>query len=90
MALSCYYENTSNSVNVTRKEASDIIEFIANRITTCNRCNSRFWKKFIRDILLSLQDEQYTGGPGAIYYNKIEKNVDLIIYKLRYICFITL
>lgn len=90
MALSCYYENMNNSVNVISKEASDIIEFITNRITTCNRCNSRFWKKFIEDILLSLQDEQYTGGPGAKYYNKIEENVDIIIYKFRYICFITL
>ena len=66
---------------VSSPSTSRIMEYCANVV---NRKHHRaFWEFIIEQIQIGLFREEFTGGPGAIYYNRTEIACDKLIKKLN-------
>ena len=66
---------------VSCPSTSRIMEYCANVV---NRKHHRaFWEFIIEQIQIGLFREEFTGGPGAIYYNRTEIACDKLIKKLN-------
>lgn len=66
---------------VSSPSTSRIMEYCANVV---NRKHHRaFWEFIIEQIQIGLFSEEFTGGPGAIYYNRTEIACDKLIKKLN-------
>ncbi len=66
---------------VSSPSTSRIMEYCAKVV---NRKHHRaFWEFIIEQIQIGLFREEFTGGPGAIYYNRTEIACDKLIKKLN-------
>ena len=51
--------------------------------TTSEKHHIGFWKFITEQIQIGLFKDQYTGGPGSIYYNRTEVACNKLIKKLN-------
>lgn len=58
-----------------------IMEYCAKVVT--GKHNRGFWKFIIQEIQVGLYKDEYTGGPGSIYYNRTEIACDILVKKLN-------
>ena len=58
-----------------------IMEYCAEVVT--GKKNRAFWKFIIEQIQIGLFKDEYTGGPGSIYYNRTEIACDKLVKKLN-------
>lgn len=63
--------DTYGLIMISIPETPKILK-ICNKIIRGN-CNKEFWLGLVENIKTGLELEEYTGGPGAIYYNKTEE-----------------
>ena len=58
-----------------------IMEYCAKIVT--GKHHRGFWKFIVDQIQIGLFKDEYTGGPGAIYYNRTEFACDKLVEKLN-------
>ena len=86
----CYYYHEDNNpiIDISCKKTAEIIEYIAKKLTEENQNNSSYysnkWYNFLNDISEGLDEEEYIGGPGAVYYNRVENAYNTIIIKMMF------
>ena len=73
--------NSEPYINVMSPHTCAILEYSIkyapkNQLVIINDANSLLYNEILLKILQSLYEDQYTGGPGAKYYNKIEQIVN--------------
>ena len=90
LSNNCYYydEHYSSILEISCKKTAEIIEYIAKKLTVENQNNSCYfsnkWYKLLNDISEGLEEEEYIGGPGAVYYDRVENAYNRIIIKIMY------
>mgnify|MGYP004188593363 CR=1 FL=1 len=76
------FEVDHNSIFLTMIPSNArIMEYCAKVVT--GKHHRGFWKFIIQQIQFGLFKDEYTGGPGAIYYNRTEIACDKLVKKLN-------
>jgi len=78
MAEQCYYRNESMfleipftyEIKVSYSPECQILQFLSKQLTIERYdMHKYYWGKFMHDLRQSLYDEEFSGGPSAIYYS---------------------
>ena len=66
-----YSDETQDEYDPTNPELKDLTK-TASKILNKTDFNN-FWRDILAKIYIGLKEHEYSGGPGAKYYNKTEK-----------------
>ena len=71
-----------DSMNVMFPETADIMEYCAKILS--GRENPNYWNAVLKEVEHEMWMNQYSGGPGAEYMDRVNNAFEVLIKKFKY------